>query len=309
MKSVQELEARVRELLFRIRQPVNSLLHGAYSSRFHGSGLEFAEMREYVPGDEVRHIDWNASARTGRTFVKQHVEERNLGVVLVVDVSGSSGFRTAGGSRLERFAELTGLLGFCALRHRDRCGLILASDRVEHLIMPGRGAAHVQHLMERVLDPRPVSTGSDLRPALRAADALLTRRGLVFVMSDFLLTAPLPELGTLASRHQVGGIQWLDGLERTGPAGGLFRTMDPESRRVLTIDGRDPRTRAGWSEARRGRMDEARGWFDRAGADFLRLEPEQDPAEALHRWFHAMGERSARVPASPFTTSQPEDAP
>ena len=288
MSPDQELEDRVRELAFRVRRPVNELLHGAYASRFHGSGLEFAEMREYVPGDDVRQIDWNATARSGRTFVKQHVEERNLSVAFVVDVSASSGFRADDVSRLERFAELVGLLGFCAQRHRDRCGLVLATDRVEQVVMPANGAAHVRHLMGRVLQPDAQSPGSDLRPALRSVDSLLRRRGLVFVLSDFLLPAPVPELGTLANRHQVSGIQWLDELEKQGPAGGLFRIIDPERGRVQALDGRDRQTCVGWSGARQQQIALARSWFDQAGADFLSLPAREDPAEALHRWFHGM---------------------
>lgn len=286
----RELESRVRDLVFRLRRPVNSLLHGAYASRFHGSGLEFAEMREYVPGDDVRHIDWNSSARSGRTFVKHHVEERNLTAMFIVDVSGSSRFQAAGPSRLERFAELVGLLGLCAARHRDRCGLVTVTDRVAGVIPPAGGAAHVEHLMRRVLaagsEPAAGSGGSDLRPALRTVASLMRRRGLVFVLSDFLLPEPMPELGALASAHEVGGIRQLEPLEWQGPEGGLFRTMDPESGRVRVIDGRDARTRDAWQASRRAQAREVRGWFDRAGAALLTLAADEDPAEALHRWFH-----------------------
>ncbi len=303
----RELEARVRDLVFKVRRPVNNLLHGAYASRFHGSGLEFAEMREYVPGDDVRHIDWNASSRSGRTFVKHHIEERNLTALFVVDVSGSSRFRASGPSRLERFAELVGLLGFCANRHRDRCGLVTATDRVVTVAPPAGGAAHVEHLMRTVLaaDSEPVAgqagpavpldAGSDLRPALRMAASLMRRRGLVFVLSDFLLPEPMPELGALASAHEVGGLRLLEPLEWRGPAGGLFRTVDPESGRLRVIDGRDARTRQAWTAARRQQAREVRGWFDRAGAELLTVTAEEDPAEALYRWFHH-GAAAAQAP-------------
>jgi hypothetical protein len=181
----REVLRQVRLIELRTRGLVNSLFGGEYNSVFRGQGMEFSEVREYEPGDDVRNIDWNVTARTGHPYVKKHVEERELTVLLVVDLSGSEQFGTRGRFKAELAAELAAVLALSAIRNNDRVGLILFSDYIEHVVPPRKGRRHALRMIRDVLAFRPTGRGTDTAGALDYAARLLPHRGIIFLLSDF----------------------------------------------------------------------------------------------------------------------------
>jgi uncharacterized protein (DUF58 family) len=181
----REVLRQVRLIELRTRGTVNSLFSGEYHSAFKGQGMEFAEVREYDPGDDVRTIDWNVTARMGHPYVKKHVEERELTVMLLVDLSGSEHFGTRGRWKAELAAELAAVLALSAIRNNDRVGLLLFTDRVEHVVPPKKGRRHVLRLIRDLLAFRPTGRGTDLAAALDYAGRMLRHRSILFVLSDF----------------------------------------------------------------------------------------------------------------------------
>ncbi len=229
-----ELLRKVRRLEIRTRHLVEDLLAGQTESVFKGRGIEFEEVRPYVPGDEVRDIDWNVTARLGLPYVKRFVEERELTVVLVVDVSRSMRFGTAGPEKRELAAELCGLLAFAALRNQDRIGLLLVSDQVEHYVPAARGRRHALRVLRDILDHRSPTGGTDLSRMVRHLLQTLKRRSVIFVLSDFEADLDPRPWRVLARRHDVTALMLHDPRDIELPPRGWVELEDLESgRRVL----------------------------------------------------------------------------
>jgi uncharacterized protein (DUF58 family) len=235
-----ELLRRVRRLEIRTRHLVEDLMAGQSESVFKGRGIEFEEVRPYVPGDEVRDLDWNVTARLGQPYVKRFVEERELTVVLVVDVSRSMRFGTAGQEKRELALELCGLLGFAALRNQDRVGLLLVSDRVEHAVPPARGRRHVLRLLRDVIDHRSPGGRTDLTAVARHLLRTLKRRGVLFVLSDFESPMDPRPWRVLARRHDVTALWLRDPRDEALPAAGWADLEDLETgaRRLVRTSSR-----------------------------------------------------------------------
>jgi uncharacterized protein (DUF58 family) len=204
----QELIRKIRHIEIRTRRLVNDVFAGEYQSVFRGRGMEFAEVREYQPGDEVRTIDWNVTARFGKPFVKRFVEERELTVVLAVDASGSGCFGTAQQMKAEIATELCALLAFSAIANNDKVGLLVFTDRVEKFIPPQKGRRHVLRVIRELLYFQPEGRGTDISEALRYLNRVVRRRSVVFLVSDFLTTGYRRALHVTSKRH--GEVQWVD---------------------------------------------------------------------------------------------------
>ena len=233
-----ELVKQIRLLEIRTDRAVDELVGGAYRSIFKGRGIEFDEVREYVPGDDVRTIDWNVSARTGSAFVKKFVEERELTVLLVVDVSGSGDYGSAAKSRRTTAAELAALLAFAAGRNGDKAGLLMFSDRCELYVAPRSGRRHALRIVREVLAHEPQSRGTDIAGALREAALLLKKRGIVFVLSDMLDDKPFEkELKMLNRRHDVIVLELADPREKTWPGTLSLTLEDAESGETAVFPG------------------------------------------------------------------------
>jgi uncharacterized protein (DUF58 family) len=244
----REVLQQVRRIEMRTRGLVDTLFGGEYHSVFRGQGIEFSDVREYQDGDDVRFIDWNVTARTGEAYIKKHVEERELTVLLAVDMSGSGHFGTRSRFKGELAAEIAAVLALSAVRNNDRIGLVLFTDRIEHVVPPRKGRRHVLRLIRDVLAFSPVGRGTDIGGALDYAGRLLRHRCIVFVLSDFL--PPLsavngsavagPEwekpLRMLARRHDVVAITVSDPAEERLPSVGLVMLHDPESGGELPVD-------------------------------------------------------------------------
>src|SRR5947209_975761 len=198
-----EILRQVKLIELRTRGLVNSLFTGEYRSVFKGQGMEFAEVREYQPGDEVRSIDWNVTARMRRPYVKRYIEERELTVMLMVDLSGSERFGTIRRFKSELASELAAVLAMSAIRNNDRVGILLFTDRVEHVVPPRKGRRHVLRIIRDLLAFEPVGKGTDLAGAIDYLARMLTQKSIIFIVSDFLSVRVDQPLKILAQRHDV----------------------------------------------------------------------------------------------------------
>ena len=289
---LHSIDQRLRKLQLRTRYPVEHLLAGEYRSVFKGRGMDFDEIRAYHPGDEVRSIDWNVTARTGRPHIKQYVEERELAVWLVVDVSASCRIPAPGRTKWETMHELAALLALSAIYNHDRVGMILCSDHVEQILQPRKGRQHVLRLLNDLLAIEPRKRGSDPAPALDALLHMAQRRVLVLMLSDFLFDLDREQLGPVAFRHDLVGIAVNHPSEIEPPACGLAAVRDSETGEALVADfglaGRDV-----CKNVFDGRRSRLRKEFAAVRADLLELDTRTDCAEELARFFRHRLRRTA----------------
>jgi uncharacterized protein (DUF58 family) len=279
---------KIRRIRIRTRTILESGIVGAYHAVFKGRGMEFAEVREYTPGDDVRTIDWNVTARMGTPYVKKFVEERDLTLLLLVDVSGSQAFGSRYILKRDYAAELAAVLAFSAVANHDRVGAVLFSDRIEGYVAPGRGQDHALRIVRDLLAVEPSGRGTDLGGALRFAHQVLKRRSIVALLSDFQAVDYERPLGVLRRRHDVIGIQLSDPREHEIPAAGLVALVDPETGERVVVDASDPATRRALSESA-GRP--AAEILRRARVDALGLSTAQPYEHALSAFFKARERR------------------
>ena len=282
----KEVLKKVRQIHIRTKHLVTDVFAGEYHSVFKGRGMEFQEVREYVPGDEIRSIDWNVTARMGHPYVKVLTEERELTVMLVVDVSASHGFGSNPQLKKDLAAELASLLALAAITNNDRVGLILFSDRVEKYIPPRKGVSHVLRLIREVLAFQPSGRQTAMLPALDFLNHVCRRRAVVFIISDFLLNEDARRAFRLtARRHDVIGLIVEDVREREMPAAGVVEWEDSETGQRFLVDTSDPRTRAQWDEWTRKRSDQIAELFKDIRADRVHLTCGLPYDRALVRFF------------------------
>ena len=270
-----------------LKRLVDQSFGGEYHSVFKGRGMAFDEVRPYQPGDEVRTIDWNVTARTGEPHIKRFVEERELTVLLVVDVSGSFDVGSRGRFKRELAAELGAVLAFAATTNHDRVGLVLFSDQVELLVPPRKGRRHVLRLVRELLATRPRGRGTDLRLAIDTARRVLDHRGIVFVISDFQ-GDPSPyrrALAMLGRRHDVVAVELRDPLEAELPAVGLLRLTDAETGATVVADTASRRWRAAHAAARAAQRAALAAALRDAGVDRVAVTTGVDYAPALATFF------------------------
>jgi uncharacterized protein (DUF58 family) len=288
-----DLLREVRRIEITTRELVRDLVAGDYASIFRGRGVEFAEVREYLPGDDVRGIDWNVTARMGTPFVKRFQEERQLTLLVLVDVSASGAFGSAQRTKRQLAAEVAAVLSLAATRHRDRVGAAFYSDRVEWFLPPRSGRRQALSVVSQVLDYQPEGRGTNLAHALEFLDPLLRRRSAVVVLSDFLERTDWEALDRLAGRHDVIAMQLSDPRERVLLPVGLVTLWDPESGDWLVADADDPALRAHF-QAERHAFDEALAMHCAGlGVDLLRLETDQPYGERLAAFFSRRESRRA----------------
>lgn len=232
----REVLRQVKLIELRTRGLVNTLFSGEYHSVFKGHGMEFAEVREYVPGDDYRAIDWNVSARMGHPFVKRYTEERELTVLFAVDLSGSEQFGTHGRFKAELAAEIAAVIAMAAIKNNDRVGLLLFTDRVEKFVPPKKGRRHALRLIRDLLAFRPVGRGTDLSAALEYLGRLLRQRAIVFVISDFFDSGYDMPLKVLGRRHDVVAVTISDPREEVMPDVGYLPLLDAETGERVVLD-------------------------------------------------------------------------
>lgn len=282
---------QVRRLELRTRRLMDSSFAGEYRSLFKGQGMEFAEVREYQAGDEVRTIDWNVSARMGRPFVKQYVEERELTVMLAIDLSGSSRFGTRPRFKHELAVEMAGVLALAAVRNNDRVGLLLFTDRIEHALPPRKGRKHALRLIRDLMTVEPKGRGTDISVATDRLSKLLTHRAVVFFASDFQSPDLERPLARVAQRHDVIAVTLEDPSERDLPNVGLARLEDPETGERIEIDTSNPRVRKAFAERVASDDELRRKLFGRLGLDEIIVHTEHGYVDALLAFFRARARR------------------
>ncbi len=280
-----EVLRQVRRLELTARGLVNASFAGEYRSVFTGSGMEFAEVREYQPGDEVRTIDWNVTARMGRPFVRRYIEERERTVMVAVDASASTRFATVGRFKNELAAEFAAVVSLCAIRSNDRVGGLLFTDRVEHLVPPAKGRRHALRLVRDVLSVEPAGRGTDLAAALNALTRLTSHRAIVFVLSDFDAPDWEGPLSRLARRHDTIAVPMEDPAERLLPDAGVVRFVDPESGVEVEADTSDPQLRAAYAERVCEERAARSAAFRRARVDEIAVRTDRGYARELLAFF------------------------
>ena len=229
LKKVKMLEIRTRKL-------VNNLFAGEYHTHFKGQGMTFADFREYVPGDDVRSISWPLTARTGKTFVKQYEEERELTLILAVDISGSTDFGSGDRFKGEVMNWLSAVLAFSAVKNNDQVGLLLFTDQIEHFVPPRKGRGHVQRILRDLFYFKPKSNGTRLAVAFQHLHGILKKRASIFVFSDFMDEGFEKPLRVLGSKHEVVACVVRDPAEEKLPELGVIEVQDAESGEILTVD-------------------------------------------------------------------------
>lgn len=273
----EELAKKIRAVEIRTRKNVTEAMAGDYKSAFKGSGMEFDEVREYQPGDDVRTIDWNVTARQGRPFVKRFHEERELTVFFVVDLSASGRFGAGAVSKNELAAELCATLAFSAVKSNDKVGLMLFTDRVEALIPPAKGSTHAMRIVREVLGFTPKGRGTDLAGALDNLARVLKRRAVVFLISDFHGGGDYEKpLRMLARRHDLVALSLTDPTEETLPPAGLVELEDAESGEHLLVDAAAPAVRRHFESLAQEHNARVSNRLKRLGVDELKLAAGSD---------------------------------
>ncbi|MBL7173123.1 MAG: DUF58 domain-containing protein, partial [Desulfobacteraceae bacterium] len=265
----EALFKKIQRFHFTTKRMANDLFAGQYESAFKGRGMEFAEVREYQIGDDIRAIDWNVSARFGRPFVKVFHEERELTVILILDLSGSHLFGTKGKFKRELLAEVAGMLAFLAIRTNDKVGAILFSSRVEKYIPPKKGASHVWRLIKEIFtyEPRDLSTNIDA--VLTYLNRVAKRHAIVFLISDCMDTGFEKSLRLSAKKHDLTVIRVTDPAEAVLPEVGLIALKDPETGETALINSRSRRLREKWLAYRKEQTDYLSDLFRRGGIDHV----------------------------------------
>jgi uncharacterized protein (DUF58 family) len=289
-----EILRQVKLIELKTRGLVNSVFTGEYRSVFKGQGMEFSEVREYQPGDEVRSIDWNVTARMRRPFVKRYIEERELTVMLVVDLSGSERFGTVNRFKSELASELAAVVAMSAVRNNDRVGVLLFTDRIEHVIPPRKGRRHVLRIIRDLLAFEPVGRGTDIVAAIDYVARMLNEHAIVFIVSDFLESDIQHPLKLLAQRHDVVAVTVEDPSERDLPDIGIARLIDPETGETFEVDTSSTNVREAYSERVAAEREERKHLLRRLAIDEVAVRTEGGVVEPLLRFFRARETRARR---------------
>jgi len=307
--NLSDLLATVRRVEVRTNRLVNDVMVGAYLSRFKGRGMDFEELREYMPGDDVRSIDWNVTNRMGRPFVKRYREERELAVVLAVDISASSAFGSMRRTKREFAIEIAATLAISASRSSDKVGLLLFTDDVELYLPPRKGRRHILRVLREMLAFEPKRKGTNIPVALNFVNHVIKRRSIVFLMTDFLHSfgtvgnsafrrpAPEPpkggttnrdviqELGLTNSRHDLVCLHLHDPREDTLPVAGLLTIEDAETGELLELDSSSAAVRNQFARTNASRLADLDRALNRAGVETLRFNTANSFAQVLQRFF------------------------
>ncbi len=281
---------QTRRLRFRVRRGAVADLAGAYVGARPGSGLAFAELRPYEPGDDVRHLDWNVTARQGRPFVRRFAEERALTLWLIVDISASLRFGPDGRTKADRAVQSAALLATAAIQAGDRAGLALVSDRIEAELPPGGGARQLARLVRALVATPSRSRRTALAAGLRGL-ARSRRRALVVVLSDFLTVEPASAWKTVARRHDVVAIRLVEPREEALPVAGLVDLVDAELGTRRTVDAGSRKVRDAYARAAEARSRDFRRWCASAGLAGLDVSTVDDPIAPLIRFFSRRARR------------------
>ncbi|UCD59297.1 MAG: DUF58 domain-containing protein [Candidatus Hydrogenedentota bacterium] len=289
----KEIIRKIRRIQIYTARTVNDILAGQYRSVFKGRGIEFAEVREYQAGDEVRLIDWNVTARLGRPYVKQFSEERELTVMLLVDASGSGRFGSVEQTKNEIAAEIAALIAFSAIRNNDKVGLIIFTDRVEKFVAPKKGRSHVLRVIREILYFRPEGKGTDIVTAIEYLMRVTSRRTVAFLISDFIATGFERNLRIANQRHDVIALRIIDPREVELPPVGLIQLEDPETGESILVNTRSVELRKKYERLSRKRLAEQTQAFRSMNVDRVEVWTNSSYVEPLVKFFRMRERRLA----------------
>ena len=282
----EELLKRVRKIEIKARKLSRNIFAGEYHSQFKGRGMAFSEVREYQPGDDVRSIDWNVTARLNKPYIKVFEEERELTVMLLVDVSGSRHFGTLSQMKRDMMAEVAATLAFSTIANNDKVSVIFFSDKIEKFIPAKKGKTHVLHIIRELLSFEPSSTGTDIAQALQYFANAQKRHCTAFLISDFIGAGNMYQPLMIASnRHEVNAIQIYDRREAELPNIGLVKFHDAETGNDLWVDTAIPSVRNNYAQAWRDNQNEMQQLFTRTGVDHVSVRTDEDYVKALMHLF------------------------
>ena len=282
-EQIEEMMARVRKLELKARRLVRESFSGEYLSSFRGQGLDFDDFREYQHGDEVRFIDWNVTARMNTPFVRKFREERELSVVIAVDVSGSADYGSVSLSKREVAAETAAVLGFSALHNGDKVGLLIFADAPILFIPPEKGSRHLLRMIREILVAKADQPGTSVAEACDFLVRTLRRKSLIFLISDFFSDPLDKPLGKLAKKHETIALRVLDPLESKLPKAGKVVMIDPETRLETLVNTSNPNLRMAYSKLMKRQHEGVEAIFKKYGIDSADLKTDGDLFSALHQ--------------------------
>jgi uncharacterized protein (DUF58 family) len=292
-RSTSEILSRIRRLEIRTRRIVETAFAGQYQSVFKGRGMNFDEVRPYQIGDEIRNIEWNVTARMGEPFVKKYVEERELTILLLLDLSESGGFGSRNLSKRELAAEVAALLAYCALRNNDKAGSLFFTDRVEHYVPPRKGNTHVLRLIRDLLYFEPQNKGTDLSSGLDFLTNVLRRRAIIFLFSDFRTAKNYERaLAICAKKHDLVAVPVEDPAEMALPSIGLVQVEDPETGQTRLVDFSSRKARTEFAQLNDQWKTTRDAIFQRHGVETIQLSTDLDYLPVVHDFFRR---RQARL--------------
>lgn len=280
-----ELIKKIKKVHIRSARMVNTMMAGQYKSVFRGSGIEFEEVREYTPGDEVKSIDWKVSARMGRPYIKRYREERERLVMLLVDMSASGDFGTRAAVKREVAAEIAAILAFNAIRNNDKVGAILFTDQVERYIPPQKGSAHVWRVIKEIFTFQPTRRETDIQSAIRYMGQVCHKRALAFLLSDYLADDYAKPLKIASKKHEFIGVLVSDPGDFALPEGGLVMVEDLETGQRVMLDASNAVTRRRYAAEKRAEYQRAKDILRSADIDCIEIRNGQSVTDALTRYF------------------------
>ena len=287
----EDVYKKIQSLHFKTKRMTSDLFAGQYVSAFKGRGMEFSEVREYYPGDDIRTIDWNVSARFGHPYVKVFHEERELTVMLLLDISGSHLFGTRSRFKKELLAEIAGMLAFLAIKTNDKVGAILFSSKVEKYIPPKKGASHVWRLIKEVFTYEPVDLTTNIDEALSFLNTVVKRHAIVFLISDCIAEGYGKSFGFTSKKHDLTVIRISDPSEDDLPDAGLVNLSDPETGESITINTSDKLIRRRWSDHIKNEKLKLKELCSRHGVDLADIFTNGKVVEPLMQLFERRGKR------------------
>ncbi|WP_022668141.1 DUF58 domain-containing protein [Desulfospira joergensenii] len=282
---------KIKRIHIKSRRTVSTIMAGQYRSVFRGSGIEFEEVREYSPGDEVKAIDWKVSARLGRPFIKLYREERESIVMLLIDMSASLNFGTFFGQKLEKAAEVASVLAFNAIKNNDKVGVIFFTDQVEKYIPPKKGSSHIWRVIQEIFTFRPKGRGTDISCGVDFLSRIMKKRCFAFILSDFLGQDYEKSLKTARQRHELIGIQIYDPGAFALPSRGMIHLADLETSQTVLVDASDKKTRQAFTRMRRNFHARAKEVFSRAKSDLIEMKTNDSVADSLTLYFRQREKR------------------
>jgi uncharacterized protein (DUF58 family) len=283
--STEEIQRKVRELEIKSKKITTHLFTGEYHSAFKGKGMSFREVREYYPGDDVRFIDWNVSARFSHPFTKVFEEERELTVMLLIDTSASNLFGTVTRQKKELITEIAAVLTFSAISNNDKVGVIFFSNKIDKYIPPKKGRQHALYIVRELLTVEATKKGTDLDAAIKYFTTAVKQKSIAFLLSDFLASGYDDDLKVIGRKHDVIGIRVYDRMDMQLPEAGLLQLQDAETGKTQWVDSSNTMVRYNYQQHFMQRSEAAKEHFKKAGAELLHVRTDDDYVKILQQFF------------------------